>query len=149
MARKLTPAPSERRARRTLAARLACIAVLMGSLAPYAARAQEQRPPVNAVPVETMAALGQALYACWAPPPGSEGSEITFRFGLTAGGELRGTPLATYSVLKGTPEDQKAFVAAALLALSRCTPVRMSEQLGRIVASRVLTLRFAAGEART
>ena len=65
-----------------------------------------------------------ALFACWAPPVGTEGSEITFRFGLTAKGELRGKPLASYSVLTGSKERQRAFVEAALLALSRCTPVR-------------------------
>ncbi|MEP9367949.1 hypothetical protein [Xanthobacter sp. VNH20] len=128
---------------------LVCLAACL-TLAPGASRAEEQeRQPVNAVPVETLAELSKALYACWAPPPGTAGSEITLRFGLTAKGELRGKPLATYSVLTGDVETQRAFVAAAILALSRCTPIRMSEQLGRVVASRVWTMRFASGEART
>ncbi|MFG1420255.1 hypothetical protein [Roseixanthobacter liquoris] len=122
----------------------------MFALPPGSSRAGEaSRPPVNAVPVETIAQLSQALYACWRPPPGTSGSEITLRFGLTAKGEVRGKPLATYSVLTGDAETQRAFVAAAILALSQCTPIRMSEELGRVVASRVLTLRFASGEART
>ncbi|MFH1556852.1 MAG: hypothetical protein ABII76_18680 [Pseudomonadota bacterium] len=128
---------------------IACLFAFL-VLAPGTSRAEDaERQPVNAVPVETMAELSQVLYACWAPPPGTAGSEITLRFGLTAKGEVRGKPLATYSVLTGDAETQRAFVAAAILALSRCTPVRMSEQLGRVVASRVLTLRFASGEART
>lgn len=119
------------------------------ALASPAGVAQEARPPVNTVPVGTMDQLGKALFACWAPPPGTEGSEITFKFGLSAKGELRGKPLATYSVLKGSRERQRAFVEAALLALSRCTPVRMTEQFARVAASRVLILRFASGERRT
>ncbi|MFG1397063.1 hypothetical protein [Roseixanthobacter pseudopolyaromaticivorans] len=128
---------------------LVCLVACL-TLAPGASRAEERdRQPVNAVPVETVAELSKALYACWAPPPGTAGSEITLRFGLTAKGELRGKPLATYSVLTGDLETQRAFVAAAILALSRCTPIRMSEQLARVVASRVWTMRFASGEART
>jgi hypothetical protein len=128
---------------------LGSIIAMAFALAMPAAFAQEARPPVNAVPVGTMDQLGKALFACWAPPPGTEGSEITFKFGLTAKGELRGKPLATYSVLKGSEERQRAFVEAALLALSRCTPVRMTEQFARVAASRVLILRFASGERRT
>ncbi|QJP16934.1 hypothetical protein G3545_26805 [Starkeya sp. ORNL1] len=118
------------------------------ALASPAGFALEARLPVNAVPVGTMDELGKALFACWAPPVGTEGSEITFRFGLTAKGELRGKPLASYSVLTGSKERQRAFVEAALLALSRCTPVRMTEQFARVAASRVLILRFVSGERR-
>lgn len=118
------------------------------ALASPPAFAQEARPPVNTVPVGTMDQLGKALFACWTPPPETEGSEITFKFGLTAKGELRGKPLATYSVLTGSGERQRAFVEAALLALSRCTPVRMTEQFARVAASRVLILRFVSGERR-
>lgn len=126
------------------------LALAFFALAPGTSRAEEvERRPVNAVPAENVEQLFQALYACWVPPPGTAGSEITLRFGLTAKGEVRGKPLATYSVLTGDAETQRAFVAAAILALSRCTPVRMSEQLSRVVASRVLILRFTSGETRT
>lgn len=129
--------------------RVACL-VAVFALAPDNGRAESlERQPVNAVPVENVEQLFQVLYACWKPPAGTAGSEITLRFGLTAKGEVRGKPLATYSVLTGDAETQRAFVAAAILALSQCTPVRMSEQLSRVVASRVLILRFASGEART
>ncbi|MBA4788086.1 MAG: hypothetical protein H2042_00145 [Rhizobiales bacterium] len=66
------------------------------------------------------------------------------RFGLNARGEMKGAPLATHSRLTGDQATQKAFVAAALTALQRCTPVRMTPELGRIVASRVLTVRFSS-----
>ena len=104
--------------------------------------APPDRPPANAVPVDSFDALSRALNACWAPPPGTVGFEITLRFGLTGKGELRGKPLATYSVLTGPPDLQRAFVAAAILAISNCTPVRMTEAFARVAASRVLIIRF-------
>ncbi len=132
----------------TLGFMLALVLAPAAGFAQKAALAAAPRPPVNTVPVATMNQLGKALFACWAPPPGTAGSEITFRFGLTAKGELRGKPLATYSVLTGSQDSQRAFVAAAILALSRCTPVLMTDPFARIAASRVLTLRFVSGESR-
>lgn len=96
-------------------------------------------------PISNLSQLGASFQACWKAPPGSAGSRITLRFGLNAKGELKGTPRATYSELMGDKDTQRAFVAAALTALSRCTPVRMSPELGRVVASRVLTVTYASG----
>jgi hypothetical protein len=110
------------------------IFVLVGSLA---ARAAEE-----ASPIDSFASLGQAIMACWKPPAGSEGSELTLRFGLTGQGALRGPPMVTYSKLIGAKDLQKAFVVSALRAVADCTPVKLTEGFGRIVAQRVLTLRF-------
>lgn len=88
--------------------------------------------------------IGPALLACWAPPAGSMGSHITFRFGLNAQGRLKGMPLATHSLLTGDDATRRAFVAAALTALDRCTPLSLTPELARVVGSRVLTLRFSA-----
>lgn len=135
---------------RALAAGL--VAALMAALlapAPAPAQAQTQAQAQAAgAPLSRLDQIGPALRACWAAPAGSEGSEITFRFGLDARGALKGTPIATYSRLAGDKDAQRAFVAAALLALQRCTPLNMTPDLGRVVASRVLTLRFSA-QART
>lgn len=108
------------------------IALLSGSLL---ARAGD-------TPLDSFAALGQAITACWKPPAGSEGSEITLRFGLTGQGVLRGPPMVTYSRLIGSKELQKAFALSALQAVANCTPVKLTEGFGRVVAQRVLTLRF-------
>lgn len=102
------------------------------------------RPPVNTVPANSFDDLSRVLLACWAPPPGTIGFEITLRFGLTGKGELRGKPLATYSVLNGPPELQRAFVAAAILALNNCTPVLMTEGFARVAAARVLNIRLVS-----
>lgn len=118
---------------------------LLASAAGGAVRAEPPaRPPANAVPVNSFDDLSRALFACWVPPPGTMGFEITLRFGLTGKGELRGKPLATYSVLPGPPDLQRAFVAAAILALSNCTPVLMTEAFARVAAARVLTIRLVA-----
>lgn len=137
---------------RALAAGL--VAGLMAALlalAPAPAQAQAHAQPqaqAAGAPLSRLDQIGPALRACWAAPAGSEGSEITFRFGLDARGALKGAPIATYSRLTGDTGAQRAFVAAALLALQRCTPLNMTPDLGRVVASRVLTLRFSA-QART
>ncbi|TCT05695.1 hypothetical protein [Aquabacter spiritensis] len=103
--------------------------------------AQAQAPPR---PAQTMADLGAAFQACWTAPEGAEGSHITLRFGITAKGALKGPPLATHSHLTGDAAAQRAFVAAALSALAACTPIAMSPDLARVVASRVLTVTYRA-----
>lgn len=120
--------------------------LVVADLLSAGAAAAAPRLPANAEPVRSFGELSDALTACWSPPPGTQGFEITLRFGLTGKGELRGKPLATHSVLPGPPDIQRAFVAAAIMALSDCTPVRMSEDFARIAASRVLNLRFRSGK---
>ena len=111
------------------------VAILVGSLAARAAG-----PPSS---IDNFDSIGPAIMACWQPPAGSEGSELTLRFGLTGQGALRGPPMVTYSKLVGTKDLQKAFVLSALRAVADCTPVKLTEGFGRIVAQRVLTLRFS------
>lgn len=81
--------------------------------------------------------------ACWKPPAGSQASEITLRFGLTGQGALRGPPMVAYAKLIGSKELQQAFALSALQAVANCTPVKLTDGFGRIVAQRVLTLRFS------
>ena len=50
--------------------------------------------------------------------------------------------MVTYSRLIGSKELQKAFALSALQAVANCTPVKLTEGFGRVVAQRVLTLRF-------
>lgn len=95
-------------------------------------------------PLTTLAQVWSAFHACWQPPPGTAGSRIVLRFGLNARGELKGPPRATHSRLTGGRHEQRAFVAAALTALDRCTPLPISPELGRVLASRVLTLTYAS-----
>lgn len=127
-----------RRGRDLPAALLIGIAALLSA----GAAGAQARSPANARPVASFPELFRVLTACWAAPPGTEGFEITFRFGLTGKGELRGKPLASHAALPGPPDRQRAFVAAAVRALSDCTPVLMTEGFARVAASRVLNVRF-------
>ena len=86
--------------------------------------------------------LFQFLYQCAKVPTGVEGSELTLRFSLTHYGALRGKPMITYSKLVGSPEDQRVFVSAALDALEKCTPVPVTENFGKIVAQKMIVMRF-------
>ncbi len=108
------------------------------------ARGATRSGEAGAVPLTHLSQVGAAFQSCWRAPPGSAGSRITLRFGLSASGELKGPPRATFSALAGRAEDQRAFVAAALTAIARCTPLVMREDLARVVASRVLTVTFSA-----
>ncbi len=100
----------------------------------------------NAAPaIDNFDGLAHALETCWEPPAGSEGLEITLRFGLTGHGALRGPPMVTYSKLSGPKELQRAFTVSALRAVADCTPVNLTDGFGRIIAQRVLTLRFTQG----
>lgn len=108
------------------------------------ARGATRSGEASAVPLTHLSQVGAAFQSCWRAPPGSAGSRITLRFGLSASGELKGPPRATFSALAGRAEDQRAFVAAALTAIARCTPLVMREDLARVVASRVLTVTFSA-----
>ena len=96
-------------------------------------------------PVATLDELGPALTACFQAPERSAGSAITVRFSLTREGAVLGKPRITYSKLIGSPDDQTAFVVAALGALIRCTPVDVTPALGRAIAGRPLSVRFIGG----
>ena len=86
--------------------------------------------------------LFQFLYQCAKLPPSVEGSELTLRFSLTHYGALRGKPMITYSKLVGSPEDQRVFVSAALDALEKCMPVPVTEHFGKILAQKIIVMRF-------
>ena len=108
------------------------------------ARGATQSGEAGAQPLTHLSQVGAAFQSCWRAPPGSAGSRITLRFGLSASGRLKGPPLATFSVLSGSAGEQRAFVAAALNAIARCTPLVMRADLARVVASRVLTITFVS-----
>ena len=95
--------------------------------------------------VATLRDLGPALKACFQAPDHSAGSEVTVRFSLDARGAVIGTPRITFSRLVGTSNDRRIFVAAALGALERCTPVPVTPGLGAAIAGRLLSVRFVGG----
>ncbi len=102
---------------------------------------QAQTKGISQTP-DNIQELFQFLYQCAKVPPGVEGSELTLRFSLTHYGALRGKPMITYSKLVGSPEDQRVFVSAALDAFEKCMPVPVTENFGKIVAQKMIVMRF-------
>ena len=119
------------------------IAAFEFALAIAPATPQGNRPCGSREPVDTLRETGEALYACWEPPAGSEGMEITLLFSLRRDGTLIGRPRATWSKLSGNSNEQRAFVASVLTALDRALPLPLTDGMGGAVAGRPLTLRFS------
>ena len=73
--------------------------------------------------------LREHLATCWTVPAGTEGSSVTLRFGISAAGELRGSPLITATDVK--PKDMAAaYRKAATAVLEQCLPVCPTEDSG-------------------
>ena len=117
-----------------------CVAVALFVWAQSSAQAAQ---PVRSP--NTIQELFVYLRQCVRLPPGTEGSELTLRFGLTHYGALKGKPMITHASLVGDAALQRAFVAAVLTALENCTPVPVTERFGRVIAEKVLTWRIRSG----
>lgn len=86
--------------------------------------------------------VGPALYRCWRPPAGSEGSQATVRFALSRDGRIIGAPRLTFTTLTGPDAVQKRFIASVSAAMADCTPLRLSASFGAAIAGEVFALRF-------
>jgi hypothetical protein len=122
---------------------------------PIPGRAQDATPPETAgpdreapgkredeAPINNWAELRKALTACWKIPDGTEGSTIAFRFGLSKTGALRGKPLVTARRLEGSEANRQAYERAALEALDRCFPIRVTPSFGAALGESPVRLRF-------
>ncbi|MET0745577.1 MAG: hypothetical protein ABWY78_19560 [Microvirga sp.] len=94
-------------------------------------------------PVDTLEAMGRALWACWRPPEHVGRFQVTLTFALKRSGEVLGKPRITYSTFDGGPDERKVIVGAILQALDECTPVNVTEALGGAIAGRIFTMSFA------
>ncbi len=94
--------------------------------------------------LDRYAEVGPALLACWKPPAGTEGMEITVIFSFNRSGAVFGKPRITHTKLFGDDDLQKRFVSSALAALSDCTPLKFSDGLGGAVAGRPFSMLFRA-----
>ena len=88
--------------------------------------------------------IAPALLACWRPPAGTEGMEITVVFGFRRDGALLGPPRISHARLTGDLDLRKRFVASALAAVADCTPLRFAPSLGGAVAGRPFAMLFRA-----
>jgi hypothetical protein len=119
------------------------IAALAALLCSTAAAPAQQRACASREPINTLAELWPALYACWSPPAGTEGKELTLSFSIRRDGTLIGKPRATYSKLQGGSDLDRAFVASVLQALDKTLPLPITESFGGVIAGRPMALRFA------
>ena len=85
----------------------------------------------HADPLTTMDGVGTAVMSCWKPPAGIKKSTVTLSFSLKGDGSLIGPPQATFINVTGDEKVRQKFVAAALDAVDRCTPVELSPALVR------------------
>ena len=106
-------------------------------------RPEPETPASEALaPVNNWAEMRKALTACWQVPAGTEGSTIAFRFGLTKTGALRGKPLVTARRLEGDEDNRKSYERAAMEALDRCFPIRVTPSFGAALGESPVRLRF-------
>ncbi len=124
--------------------RLALAALLL-FLTPAAAWPDEAIPrPV----LQRYGEIGPALLACWKPPIGSEGMELTMVFAFHRSGSIQGKPRITYARLTGDEGLRRRFVASVVEALAACSPLRFTDGLGGAVAGRPFAMTFRAVAAR-
>jgi hypothetical protein len=95
--------------------------------------------------LDTLAALFDALRACWVPPPREEvpaGMQMSVRLSFRRSGEIISTPRVTYTS-PNTPSEARARYHRAIdEALERCTPMHFSAGLGGAVAGRPIAIRY-------
>ncbi len=98
-------------------------------------------------PASTLNALWDTLGGCVRildVPPSAAGSEVTVLFSLTRTGALQGKPRITHAQLVGSASDQRTFIRAALVAVSRCLPLDITDGLGGAIAGRPLRFRITS-----
>jgi hypothetical protein len=121
--------------------RVFCLGLLFGAtvlaalMLPAPGRADPGAPKG---PLRTIADVRQALISCWQWPPLREarsGMELTVRVSFKRNGELFGARV-TYQTANVSAEERAIYHGALLAALSRCSPLPLSESLGEAIAGR-------------
>ena len=95
--------------------------------------------------LDTLKDLYPALAACWIVPEGLarfERTGITARFALRRDGSVIGTPRVTFATEAGDGRARALLAEAAVSAIRRCTPARVTAALGAAIAGRPIALRF-------
>lgn len=132
----------------TLAALALCGAALAISATGVAAQSGD--PRAAATPAVTVRELLAALSGCiWretvlhplvAAEP-TPGMRLAIRFSVTRWGTIFGEPRFSFTSA-GPPATRAAYQAAVAAALSRCTPARVTDELGGAIAGRPIVITF-------
>ncbi|UVC13369.1 hypothetical protein [Mesorhizobium onobrychidis] len=100
----------------------------------------------HADPLTTMDEVGAAVMSCWKPPSGAKNSTVRLSFSLKSDGSLIGPPEATFINVAGDEKARQQFVAAAMDAVDRCTPVELSPLLAQGIGGQPFTMDFASAD---
>ena len=95
--------------------------------------------------VDTIRATFPAVGSCWTPPAGLtklETVEITVRFSLRRDGSVIGAPRVTFATAGAETRARQRLAAAAIEAIHRCTPLKLTKGFGDAVAGRPIAIRF-------
>jgi hypothetical protein len=95
--------------------------------------------------LNTLKEVGDALSACWVPPPMEEagpGMEITVVFSFNRAGEILGEPRFTYLTPGVSTAMRAAYQRAVAATLKRCTPLKFTPGLAGAIAGRPFSMRF-------
>jgi len=123
-----------------------CLGLLFGVTAlaavvlPASGRTDPVAPPKG--PLNTIADIRQALEGCWQWPPVREarsGMKLTVRLSFKRNGEIFGAHI-TFQTTSVSEEERAIYHRALLAALSRCSPMPLSESLGEAIAGRPFTI---------
>src|SRR5918998_4921387 len=108
---------------------------------PVASPARSSACKAGRAKVGNWHALREHLATCWTIPAGTEVSSVTLRFGISAAGELRGSPLITATNVK-PKETAAAYRKAATAVLEQCLPVCPTEDFGSVMGESTMHLRL-------
>ncbi|MBN9077157.1 MAG: hypothetical protein BGN87_06810 [Rhizobiales bacterium 65-79] len=92
--------------------------------------------------VKSVQDIGKAIDACWHPPAGGKNSTVTLRLGFKRDGSLLGPPRASSVQVKGDDKARKAYVDAAVKAVTDCTPLGFSPDIAKGMAGQIFALSF-------
>jgi hypothetical protein len=121
------------------------LAFAVGMPAPGAAGGAMGENASSGPRLNTIRDVGDALQACWQPPPIEEahpGMEVTLVFSFNRDGAVMGEPRFTYSSRDASRRVKTAYQRAVVATLDRCMPLRFTPELGNAIAGHPFAVRF-------
>ena len=90
--------------------------------------------------------IAETLADCWRPatPSDDQSREISLRLSFSRSGSVIGVPNITYAKAGPNQSDAAALRSSILSAVSACTPLRFTSDLGSAIAGLPFAIRFVA-----
>jgi hypothetical protein len=96
-------------------------------------------------PINSVREIRASLRACWISLEMSAPAQVTVRLSLRRNGEILGQPLISYENPHISEADRAALHEAVAAALTRCTPLPISDALGGIIAGHPIHVKLGEG----